>query len=174
MSFFTQVSGLVGFLAVPNLLGYVSGYPTNKASIEYYKNLNKPFWSPPRVLFQPIWIIMFLINGLASFLVWNEGFTSGISVNIPLLLYTAQLLCALTWTPTFFRVKSPFLSLLNIFCTFSLAILTVFTFAVISSTATKLFSVYVLWLLVLVCFNRSVWRMSSKPSKPKKKRSKLS
>lgn len=82
-------------------------------SVVTVKNLNpwhaeliKPDFNPPNWLFAPVWIILYTLTGIASFLVWHSGggfngfenpvFKSGI------LFYIASLILNWIWTPLFF------------------------------------------------------------------------
>ena len=65
-------------------------------------SLKTPSWRPPSGLFGPMWTVLYLLMGLASFLVFKLGGGLNRHTSPALILYAAQLLANLVWTPLFF------------------------------------------------------------------------
>ena len=42
-------------------------------SMEIYRDLNKPVLSPPGQLFPIVWTILFILMGLASYIIWSTA-----------------------------------------------------------------------------------------------------
>lgn len=93
-------------IVLPNGGGFVGSVVTAKNLNQWHAELVKPDFNPPNWLFAPVWIILYTLMGIASFLVWHSGggfkgfenpvFKSGIN------LYIASLILNWIWTPLFF------------------------------------------------------------------------
>lgn len=93
-------------IALPITGGLVGSVITTKNLIPWHAELIKPDFNPPNWLFAPVWIILYILMGIASFLVWNSGngfkgfenpvFRSGVR------LYIVSLILNWIWTPLFF------------------------------------------------------------------------
>ena len=66
-------SCLFGVL-VTNTVGYLSSFATRSSANTWYKYLNKPLFNPPDWIFMPIWIILYLLMGIAFGIFFSYGF----------------------------------------------------------------------------------------------------
>ena len=64
---------LIVSLLVCQLTGVIGSVFTRTAISQWYVLLEKPFFTPPSGLFAPVWIILYMLMGLALFFVWREG-----------------------------------------------------------------------------------------------------
>lgn len=55
-----QFAGLIGYLF------------TRPAIPTWYASLRKPFFTPPDWVFGPVWIILYILMGIAASLVWQK------------------------------------------------------------------------------------------------------
>ncbi|MGZ4932561.1 MAG: TspO/MBR family protein, partial [Halobacteriota archaeon] len=62
---------LIVSLAVPLLVGSGSAVWTINSIPTWYTSLNKPWWNPPNVVFGPVWTTLYILMGVALFLVWR-------------------------------------------------------------------------------------------------------
>ncbi|KAJ9075658.1 hypothetical protein DSO57_1033804 [Entomophthora muscae] len=168
-SLVTKIAAFIGFITIPQVLGYASAYHTRKFAPEYYPTLKKPFWAPPTFLLKPLWILMYALMGVASYLVWRQKPINGTSVKVPLILYGLQLFFNILWAPLFFRIQSPLLGLICLFFNLVTAALATLTFSVASPTAFKLMLPYVGFLFINGYLNKSIWRLNQKKAKKNKK-----
>lgn len=93
-------------IVLPNAGGFVGSVVTAKSLNPWHAELIKPDYNPPNWLFAPVWIILYTLMGIASFLVWQSGggfkgfedpvFKSGIT------FYMVSLILNWIWTPLFF------------------------------------------------------------------------
>jgi len=72
----------------------------------YVTNLVKPSINPPAWLFGPVWTILFLLMGVALYLVWQRKKISK--------WFWIQLLLNILWSVLFFGLKRPDLALVEI------------------------------------------------------------
>ena len=110
---------------------------------DWYDSLNKPKFQPPAWVFAPTWTVLYILMFVALGLVFLTPFKF-LSV-LAYLLFTAQLVVNLQWSPVFFKehnLRKAFLLcvLLDI-----LVFLTMAVFFYISRIAGILFLPYMLW-----------------------------
>lgn len=72
----------------------------------WYRNLAKPFWTPPNWLFPIAWTTLYALMGVALFRLWGRPpGTPGRRRAIALFL--AQLALNAAWSPVFFALHAP-------------------------------------------------------------------
>lgn len=145
----------------PMVAGQLVGLACMKDVKGWYTRLKKPRWTPPNWLFGVAWPVLYLGNGVASFLVWKNK--AGKRA-IPLGLYGAQMLLNLIWQPIMFKLHRPDIALGD-----SVAVLGVAAAATVmmtieaGKTASKvavatMMAPYVAWLSFATALTYRVWR----------------
>jgi len=99
---------LVPFLLAVAVAAGVGGLAA-AGSQATYRALELPPYAPPSWLFGPVWTVLYLMIGVAGWLLWRER---GWDRN--LWLWTAQLLLNLAWTPLFFAADLYTVALVDI------------------------------------------------------------
>ena len=100
----TNVLALVGWLALSASAGAV-GAIASRNSREFYGALAKPEWAPPGWVFGPVWSTLYVLMGVAAWLVWRERPATPeahASRQRGLALFVAQLALNALWTWLFF------------------------------------------------------------------------
>lgn len=87
------------------LVGFVGSLFTGMSVSTWYSALQKPSFTPPDYVFAPVWIILYLLMGIAAFLVWKKGIETE-KVKGALLLFCIHLAVNLMWTAIFFGLRS--------------------------------------------------------------------
>jgi translocator protein len=148
---------LVICIVVPFLVGVAGSFFTATDTLNnWYANLNKPLFNPPSWLFGPVWTTLYIMMGIAAFLVWRKGLDDK-PVRIALLFFIIQLVLNGIWTPLFFGLHSPLLGLIDIILLLIAVILTVFYFLKISLPAALLLIPYLAWLTYATVLNTSLY-----------------
>ena len=107
-----RIKRLVISLIIPQLAGVIGSVFTAPNIQGWYAGLNKPWFVPPNWLFAPAWTTLFILMGLALFLVWERGWA-----NIrgrPGQAFGVQLVLNVLWSVLFFGLRSPLLGLIGI------------------------------------------------------------
>ena len=78
---------------------------------EWYKELNKPFMSPPDWIFGPVWSILYIMIAVSIILFIKKNKRQQYWIYF---LITAHLISNFIWTLIFFGLKSPGLALVDI------------------------------------------------------------
>lgn len=144
---------LIFYLITPLLVGFLGAIFTTKAIPIWYSNLNKPFFSPPNWLFAPVWTILYLMMGYASFLVFQSKLNL---TSKALRYYWLQLVLNFFWSVIFFGLKNPALAFLEIIVLWVTIYKTKKLFLKISKVAGYLFVPYLLWVSFASILNFSI------------------
>ena len=131
---------LLASLAVPLAIGGLSALLT-KDSMETFDSLNKPALSPPGWLFPVVWTVLFVLMGIACYIV----VTAGGGNRAALTLYGVQLLFNLLWSLIFFRAEAYLAAFVWLVLLWLLISATTVLFYRISKPAGLLMLPYLLW-----------------------------
>lgn len=102
-------------IAVPLLVGGLSALITRKG-MDIFETINKPPLSPPGWIFPVVWTVLFILMGIASYLVLVSGKPRG-EINRTLTVYGIQLIFNFFWSIFFFNFPSIFFPLSGLcFC----------------------------------------------------------
>src|SRR3954468_15241914 len=77
--------GLIGWLLASLTTGAIGAIATGDAR-EFYAGLVKPEWAPPGWLFGPVWTALYLLMGVAAWLVWRRAGWTGAAGALSLFL----------------------------------------------------------------------------------------
>lgn len=122
---------------------------------DWYAGIQKPWFNPPNWVFGPVWTILYVLMGVAAWLVWRNG--EAHNLRLPLALFGLQLFLNALWTPLFFGLQRPDLALVNILVLWVAIAATGIAFYPISRTAAFLFLPYWLWVSFAALLNASLW-----------------
>lgn len=93
---------LAACIVIPMLVGGFSSILVRDQFVEYSK-LNMPPGSPPAAVFPVAWTLLYIMMGIASFMIF---YSSNEYRWIILILYAAQLILNFMWSPVFFSMHS--------------------------------------------------------------------
>lgn len=140
--------------------GAVGSFFTAPAiSAGWYVLLAKPALNPPAWVFGPVWTMLFVLMGVAAFLVWNRGLGRR-DVRVALALFLIQLVLNVLWSVLFFGMQIPGAALAEIFALWLAIFATVVMFGKISKAAAWLLVPYILWISFAIYLNYSIWMLN--------------
>ena len=125
----------------------------------YYKILQKPSWNPPDWLFPPAWTLLFLLMGIALYLV-DQKKSQTIKIKGALIVFGVQLLLNLSWSAAFFGFHSPLIALLVIVPLWVAILVTIVTFKAVYPPAGYLLIPYLLWVSFATYLNFTIWLLN--------------
>lgn len=146
---------LLPALMLPLALGGLSAW-LNRGAMADYAALNKPPLSPPGWLFPVVWTLLFLLMGLASYLVAVSP-VSDRRRGRALRLYLVQLGFCFFWGSLFFGLGARFAAFVWLLLLLGLALVCCLLFWHIHRRAGALLLPYLLWLLFAAYLNLSLW-----------------
>lgn len=154
-----EVPMLIGSILIPLLVGYVGAIVTLSQISTWYSALAKPWWSPPNWLFGPVWTTLYLLMGVALFLVWREGFHRR-DVRFAILIFGVQLAINLLWSVVFFSFHALFGSIIIIMLLWLAVLANIIAFFIISKWAGILLVPYIVWVSIASYLNYSVYLLN--------------
>lgn len=123
---------------------------------EWYESLRKPRWTPPNWVFGPVWSVLYIMIGIAGWLVWRQQ-----PASLAMALWGLQLIVNAGWSGVFFGMRRMDLA----FYVLALLWLSVLGFAIaaapISTAAALLFIPYLVWVSIAGALNWTVWRLNA-------------
>jgi benzodiazapine receptor len=151
-----DIVSLIVAIAIPLAVAAVGGAATASSVSTWYPNIEKPAWTPPSWLFGPVWTLLFIMMGVASWLVWRSG-GGDPKVRTALILFGAQLAFNLLWSVLFFGLRRPGLALLEIVVLWAFILATLVAFYRLRPAAGLLLVPYQLWVTFATALNAAVW-----------------
>jgi tryptophan-rich sensory protein len=146
---------LILCIAIPLVIGFIGSIATLPAITGWYAGLNKPAFNPPGWLFGPVWTLLYILMGIALFLVVKNGVDTA-PVRRAVLVFAAQLLANLAWSFLFFGMHSIILGLLDILLLFFLIVATMILFRRISPVAAYLLIPSICWVTFASLLNAMI------------------
>ena len=136
--------------------GLIGSLFTTPAIPTWYAALEKPPFTPPNWLFAPAWVTLYLLMGVAAFLVWRKGLSEE-GVKPALVIFLVQLVLNALWSAVFFGLKSPIAGAIVILLLWVAILFTILRFFRLSPTAGSLLIPYILWVSFAAALNISIW-----------------
>ena len=134
-------------------IGGIAGFFTANSVSTWYNDLNKPSFNPPNYLFGPVWTLLYILMGVALYILWTTSNRTAI------IFFIIQLILNFAWSFLFFQLKNPLIALIEILFLLSAMILTVVYARNI--TVTYLFIPYILWVSFATILNASIYFLNS-------------
>lgn len=150
--------GLIVWIALSFSAGVVGSVATAMGVEGWYRTLAKPSWTPPNWIFGPVWSTLYLLMGVAGWLVWKQaGFRAA---RQPLLLFAIQLVLNGMWSWMFFAFQRPDWALANIVLLWLAIVATIVAFFRRSFLAGLLLVPYLAWVSFATILNFAIWRLN--------------
>jgi len=143
---------LITAVAIPLAVGGLSAWIT-KDGMKAFETVNQPPLTPPMWLFPVVWSILFVLMGIASYLVVMQ---KGEDTKA-LTLYAVQLIFNFFWSIWFFNLGWYLFAFLWLVALWILIIATTVAFYRISKPAAWLMLPYLVWVAFAGYLNLGVW-----------------
>lgn len=154
---YVQALGLLGWLLVSFTAAAIGALGSANAG-EFYAQLARPEWAPPGWLFAPVWSVLYLLLGVAAWLVWRERGVAG--TRGALGLFVIQLAANALWTWLFFVWRLGGLALVEIIVLWFLILAMLIAFARVRTWAGLLLVPYLIWVSYAAALTAAAWRMN--------------
>lgn len=151
---------LILSVTLPMIIGWISSYFTRSSVSTWFLTLEKPSFNPPSWIFAPVWTTLYILMGIAFFLVWNSHVTWRGVKSRAITFYFAQLLLNFFWSFIFFYERQPGWAFAEISILLVMIIVTSFYFYKISKVAGWLMVPYIVWVSFATVLNYSIWQLN--------------
>ena len=153
-----NIRRLVKCIAIPLIVGVVAGFLTRN-SMETFGLLEKPPLSPPGWLFPVVWTILYILMGIASYLVLESGENQE-KIQNAMNVYFYQLVVNFLWPIFFFNLGWYLFAFFWLVLLWVLVWITIWGFYKISKPAGWLLVPYLLWLTFAGYLNFGIWYLN--------------
>jgi benzodiazapine receptor len=147
--------GLAGWLVITFAAAWIGSRYMPGA---WYASLAKPSWNPPNTIFGPVWTVLYVIMGVAAWLVWRKvGFSGAGSA---LILFVAQLALNALWSYLFFGLHRPDMAFIDIVALWVVILAVAVLFWRVDHVAGGLLVPYLAWVGFASYLNFVLWRLN--------------
>ncbi len=154
-----KVWRLAACIAVPLGGGFLISLLTRDA-MGQFGSLNQPPLAPPAWLFPVAWTILYVLMGIASYLIYLKirqgGKSDNSSARIALIMYGAQLVFNFLWTPLFFNANLYWLAFVVLLIMWILELVLLIKAHKISCPAFWCLLPYIIWSTFAAYLNISI------------------
>lgn len=151
---------LLGWIALAATAGAIGGLASRGAG-EFYGALVKPAWAPPAWLFGPVWSALYVLMGVAAWLVWRApGATPADRARRRrgLALFVGQLGLNALWTWLFFAWKQGAAAFGEIALLWVAIVVTTWQFGRVRRLAAWCLVPYLAWVTFAAALTWAVWQ----------------
>jgi translocator protein len=153
-----DIGGLLATVTGVEAVGGLSALAAGGDFVAYFSALRKPPGTPPPAVFGPAWGTLYLLMGVAAWLVWREGLTR--QTALALGLFAAQLVLNFAWSLIFFGQHRLGAALLEIAVLWLTILLTIVAFWRVRRAAGALLLPYLAWVSFATYLNAGVLRLN--------------
>lgn len=146
-------------LGLPLAVAATAGYFTVAGVGSWYQTILRPAWNPPNWVFGPVWTVLYLLMGLALYLVWIAP-GSAPRKRTGIALWGVQLAANFCWSLFFFNLHRIGTALADLALLWLLILLTIFAFARIDKRAAWLLVPYISWVSFAGILNFTIWMLN--------------
>jgi len=141
---------------VINILGGAGAIFTSGSIKTWYATLDKPPGVPPNYVFGPVWTVLYAMIGVSLALLWHRV-PSGLKKRNALILFFAQMILNLAWTPLFFGAHWLGVGLIVIATLLVILVVTIVLFRKLDCAAGLLLMPYGIWVGYATYLNAGYW-----------------
>lgn len=154
-----DIAKLVICIGASQAAGGIGSIFTSRTVSTWYPALRKPVWTPPGVVFGPVWISLYVLMGIAAYLVWRKGLGHE-WVKVGLILFLFQLVLNAGWSAAFFGIPSPLAGFIVIIPLWAAILATLIVFMRVATAAGLLLIPYLAWVSFAAALNWSIYALN--------------
>lgn len=155
----SNILKLIIAVLICEIIGMIGSLFTIPAIAGWYAYLVKPELAPPNWIFGPVWTLLFMLMGIAMYLVLKKGLERR-DIKIALCVFACQLLLNSLWSVIFFGLRRPGVAFIEIIFLWIAILTTIIIFAKISKSAAWLLTPYILWVTFAAYLNYAIYSLN--------------
>ncbi len=149
-------SALIVFIGI-NFVAAMSGGIFKPG--DWYEDLKKPSWQPPKWAFPAVWSVLYLLNAYAGWLVWEKVGLEGVG-QTAMIIYIVSLVLNALWSAIFFGMKRMKLALVEALFLWASVALQIVLFIQIDTMAGLILIPYLCWVTIAVVLNKTMLNLN--------------
>ena len=138
----------------------LGGWATSTSVGTWYPTLAKPSFNPPDAVFAPVWTTLYLMMGVAAWLIWRQRCADPAAIRRALALFGVQLALNLAWSVLFFGLRQIGWALVDIVLLWTAIAAATLAFWRVDRTAGLLMLPYLAWVGFAGMLNLVIWRLN--------------
>jgi translocator protein len=154
-----EIGRLASSIIIVLLVGFLGSLATTPELTTWYVTLAKPVWTPPNSWFGPIWTTLYVLMGIALYLVWREGL-GWKDIKLAILVFAVQLVLNFLWSVVFFSLHSLLGGLILIITLWIGILVNIIVFYRINKLAGLILIPYIVWVSIATYLNFSVYLLN--------------
>lgn len=151
---------LIVSIGLPLAVGAVAGMFTSSEINGWFQSIEKPSWQPPNWVFGPVWTVLYILMGIAFYLVWKNDDAKN-HKRMAITLWLIQLVFNFLWSFIFFKEHQLDWALGEILVLWFFILLTIIYFARISTLAAWLMVPYICWVSFASLLTFSIYELNT-------------
>lgn len=124
----------------------------------WYASLQKPVFNPPNWIFGPVWTILYLLMGVALYLVWKKPISKG--RNTAIAIFIIQLILNFFWSIIFFKYHLIGWAFIEILLMWALILFCILLFWKHSKLASFMLIPYLFWVSFATILNAAIFQLN--------------
>jgi benzodiazapine receptor len=153
-----DIIGLIVAVLGTEAVGALSAVAAGGDFVRFYDELRKPPATPPPAAFGPAWTALYLLMGIAVWLVWREGLSRNTAIALG--LFAAQLVLNFAWSLIFFGQQRIGAALIEIAVLWLVILATIIASWRVRPAAGALLLPYLAWVSFAAYLNAGIWRLN--------------
>jgi len=134
---------------------------TSTSVTGWYVTLVRPALAPPPWIFGPVWTTLYLLMGVAVWLVWHSTSVAREERRRALWLFALQFGLNAVWSPIFFGAHALGWALIEIALLWLAIVATIRAFARVSRAAAWLMAPYLAWVTFATYLTYALWLLNA-------------
>ena len=139
---------LIISILIPFVASAIGGFFTSTSVSTWYVDLIKPSFNPPSWVFGPVWTILYLLMGIALYLVWISKYEKKAFI-----AFGVQMFLNALWSVLFFGLQNPLFAFIEIIFLWIAILITIVYFYRINKISAYLLIPYILWVSFAAVLN---------------------
>ena len=150
---------LIASILICLMAGFIGSFFTSPAIPNWYQGIEKPSFNPPSWVFAPVWTSLYILMGIALYLIWVKGLEKKEN-KIAIGVFGIQLVLNSLWSILFFGLQNPFFAFIEIIILWTAILASILLFYRIDKRAAYLLIPYILWVSFASFLNYTIWTLN--------------
>jgi translocator protein len=160
LTFMNNTTRLIISIVCTVCLGLLGGIFTAPQIQGWFLHLNKPSWNPPNWLFAPVWTTLYVLMGIAFYLVWKTKAGED-TKRWAIIIFIVQFALNVLWSFIFFKEHRMGWAFADIVILWMAIVCSIIGFSRIHTTAAWLLVPYICWVSFAAVLNYAIWQMNT-------------